>query len=65
MLPALRYGQAMENEAVEAYLKLYRENHSNVKSEECGIFVCKDIPFVGGSLTGPSVAAAVELHVWK
>ena len=40
----------MEINAAEMLLIFYRQKHKNVKVEECGIFLCKDIPFVGGSI---------------
>ncbi len=49
LLPSLRYGQAMENDAVQAFVDIYEKSHTNVKVEECGIFLCQDMPFVGGS----------------
>ena len=48
-IPALRYGRAMESEAVHAFVTKFKEEHRNVTVRECGIFLCKDAPFVGGS----------------
>ena len=48
-LPALRYGQSMEKEAVAAFLTFLKETHKNDRAEECGIFLCQDVPFVGSS----------------
>lgn len=39
----------MESEAVHAFVTKYKEAHRNVTVHECGIFLCKDAPFVGGS----------------
>ncbi len=49
MLPSLCYGQAMESEAVETFTKLFKESHKNVAVEECGVFLCRELPLVGGS----------------
>lgn len=49
LIPALRYGRAMEDEAANTFMKLFAETHTNVSVEECGIFLCSDMPFVGGS----------------
>ncbi len=48
-LPALKYGRAMEAEAVNAFITEYKKTHKGVTVNECGIFLCKDVPFVGGS----------------
>lgn len=39
----------MESEAVHAFVTKYKEAHRNVTVHECGIFLCKDAPFAGGS----------------
>ena len=48
-LPALRYGRAMEAEAVSSFETMLKETHKNVSAAECGIYLCEDMPFVGGS----------------
>eukprot|EP00112_Aurelia_sp_Birch-Aquarium-sp1_P020530 Seg5310.4 transcript_id=Seg5310.4/GoldUCD/mRNA.D3Y31 product="hypothetical protein" protein_id=Seg5310.4/GoldUCD/D3Y31 len=48
-LPALKYGCAMEEEAVQTFYIMYARQHSNAKIVKCGIFLCRDMPFVGGS----------------
>ena len=48
-LPALRYGRAMEDEAVMCFVEQFSQTHKDVRVSECGLFLCKDYPFVGGS----------------
>ena len=48
-LPGLRYGRAMEDEAVSCFVEQFSLTHKDVRVSECGLFLCKDIPFVGGS----------------
>ena len=48
-IAALKYGRAMEEEAVQAFCTMYARQHSNAKIVDCGIFLCRDMPFVGGS----------------
>ncbi len=47
--PALKYGRAMEPEAIATFLSAFEVNHTDVSSTQCGIFLCKDKPFIGGS----------------
>jgi len=47
--PALKYGREMESEAVSEFEKKFKKNHRKVKISECGLFICKDLRFVGGS----------------
>ena len=48
-LLALQYGRAMENEAVTSFKSMFEKKHKNFKLEECGIYLCEDMPFLGGS----------------
>ena len=48
-LPSLKYGLAMEEEAVKTVLQTYKKEHKNSKLKECGFFLDKDLPFIGGS----------------
>jgi len=48
-LPALKYGRAMESTAIESFKEDFLKHHKNVKITSCGLFLCEDIPFVGGS----------------
>ena len=48
-LPALKYSRAMEKEAVKSFKQHFEGSHQNVQLQECGIFLCKDMPFLGGS----------------
>ena len=48
-LPALKYGRVMEAEAVSEFLGTFKETHQKVSAFDCGIFICKDRPFIGGS----------------
>ena len=48
-LPALRYGKAMESEAVDVFLGTIKRAHQGVLASDCGIFICRDRPFIGGS----------------
>ncbi len=48
-LPALKYGRAMETEAVHTFISDYKHHHKDVTVKECGIYICKDAPFIGGS----------------
>ena len=48
-LPSLKYGQAMESEALSAFFRSFKDTHKKAKASDCGIFICKDRPFIGGS----------------
>ena len=48
-LPALRYGRSMENDAGICFEEIFRKSHRNVVINECGLFLCEEIPYVGGS----------------
>ena len=39
----------MEEEAVHSFEEIYRRSHKNVKISECGLCLCREMPFVGGS----------------
>ena len=48
-LPALRYGKAMESETVAVFLGTFKRAHQGVLASDCGIFICRDRPFIGRS----------------
>ncbi len=48
-IPALKYGRSMEEEAVNCFSEIYKKGHKNVKIEECGLFLSRESPFIGGS----------------
>ena len=48
-LPALKYGRNMEADAVNAFEEVFKERHQNVKVQQCGLFLSKNHPFIGGS----------------
>ena len=48
-LPALKYGRSMEGDAANVFLEVFRKSHKNVKMSECGLFLCEEMPYVGGS----------------
>ena len=48
-IPALKYGRTMEEEAVNAFYNEMSKKHKNLNLEECGLFLEKDMPYVGGS----------------
>ena len=48
-LPALKYGKAMESEAIAVFLNTVKKTHRKILASDCGIFICKDRPFIGGS----------------
>ena len=48
-LPPLKYGQAMESEALSVFFKTFKDTHKKAKAQEHGIFICQDRPFIGGS----------------
>ena len=47
-IPSLKYGRNMEPIAKKKYLKYFTKEH-NTSSRECGLFACKDEPFLGAS----------------
>ena len=51
-IPALKYGREKETEAVATFFSAFSKEHKNAKLLGCGIFLCKDMPFVGGSPDG-------------
>ena len=48
-IPALKYGREMELEAVSTFTETYKGFHKKVKITECGLSICKDLRFAGGS----------------
>ena len=42
-------GRAMEATPIEYFKEDFVKQHRNVKITACGLFLCEDIPFVGGS----------------
>ena len=47
--PSLEYGQAMESEALSIFLTTFKNTPKKAKASDCGIFICKDRQFIGGS----------------
>ena len=48
-LPSLKYGRCMEQNAVDSFVKSFRINHKGVCLTECGLFLLRGQPYVGGS----------------
>ena len=48
----LKYGREMEPHAIASFKTIFETYHRNAKVQRCGIFLCKDLPFVGGSPDG-------------
>ena len=48
-VPAVRYGQTMENEAVDSFVENFKVVHKDVSVTECGLFLLKDMPVMGAS----------------
>ena len=49
-LPALKYGRRMESVAVEKFTEVLKENnHKTIEIIECGLFVDKNVPYLGAS----------------
>ena len=48
-LPALKYGRSMEGDAANCFEEIFKLTHRNVTVRECGLILCEEIPFVGGS----------------
>ncbi len=48
-LAPLRYGRAMESEAVEAFSAIYCQKHKNVQISTSGLYMNKSIPYIAGS----------------
>ena len=45
----MRYGRAMESNAANAFFDLLSKEHKNFKLIDCGLFLDKDLPYVGAS----------------
>ena len=50
-LLSLKYGQAMESEAIYTLIETFKDEHRKARVPDCGIFICKDRPFIGGRFT--------------
>ena len=48
-IPALKYGRAMEDEAVKTFVQLMKGKHTNFAVSECGLFLDTELPYVGSS----------------
>ena len=46
---SLKYGRAMEPNAANAFFDLLSKQHKNFKLIDCGLFLDKDLPYVGAS----------------
>ena len=47
-LPALKYIRSMESDAARYIAEIFMNSHRNVIIKEYGLFLCEEIPFVGG-----------------
>ena len=48
-LPALKYGRSMEGDAANCFEEIFKKTHKNVKVSDCGLILCEEVPFIGGS----------------
>ena len=48
-IPALKYGRVMEEDAVNCFYNLTRKKHKNLEIHECGLYLDKTAPYIGGS----------------
>ena len=48
-LPALKYGLAMEEDATAKFFENFAREHKSATLNECGLFLSKELPFIGGS----------------
>ena len=48
-LSALKYGRSMEIHAVKKFEEVFQKQHKDLKLTECGLFLHKAFPFIGGS----------------
>ena len=48
-IEALKYGRSMEVHAVNNFEEVFTNQHKDLKLKECGLFLHKDFPFIGGS----------------
>ena len=48
-IPALKYGRAMEENAVNEFYNQLSKSHRNAKLLECGLFLDRDNPYIGAS----------------
>ena len=51
-VPAIKYGRANENTARTLFLALESQKHTNLKVEQCGLFVKSDRPYIAGNPDG-------------
>eukprot|EP00112_Aurelia_sp_Birch-Aquarium-sp1_P024468 Seg7760.2 transcript_id=Seg7760.2/GoldUCD/mRNA.D3Y31 product="hypothetical protein" protein_id=Seg7760.2/GoldUCD/D3Y31 len=51
-IPALKFGRAMEGEAISIFIEHYAKTHKDAKVTECGLFLNKELTFAGGSQDG-------------
>ena len=51
-IPAMLYGQEMENKAIEDYLDKYRKEHINLRCIKMGLMLYERMPVIGASLDG-------------
>ena len=48
-IPALKYGRVMEEDAVNCFFDFMKQKHKNFQVHECGLFLDKTVPYIGGS----------------
>ena len=48
-LPAIKYCLAMEEDATAKFFENFAREHKSVTLKECGLFLSKELPFIGGS----------------
>ena len=51
-LPAIQHGKKMEPQAVSFLMQLLKRSHTNVKFQECGLYVDGKMPYLGASPDG-------------
>ena len=48
-IPAIKYGREMEQNAVNCFYEILKINHKGVAMHDCGLFLDRYVPFIGGS----------------
>ena len=48
-IPPLKYGREMEPHAIASFTTMFETYHRKATVQSCPIFLCNDLPFLGGS----------------
>ena len=64
-IPALKYGQVMEDNAVNGFFDFMKKKHKNFPLHECGLYLNQGAPYIGGSPDHIVTCSCCNQLVWR